>query len=142
MFKRIFLIILLAVSCHFLNAGPRLEYNQTALDQYVHQPDQAYRYEVVNTLSGEGHTTFIVNLISQKYLTSEDVNKTEWQHWLIVVKPDEIKHQTGMLIIGAGDNDGKIPDESPQLLVNYAKATGSIVAELRMVPNQPLTFKG
>ena len=142
MFKRIFLIILLAVSCHFLNAGPRLEYDQTALDQYVHQPDQAYRYEVVNTLSGEGYTTFIVNLISQKYLTSEDVNKTEWQHWLIVVKPDEIKHQTGMLIIGAGDNDGKIPDESPQLLVNYAKATGSIVAELSMVPNQPLTFKG
>ena len=142
MFKRIFLIILLAVSCHFLNAGPRLEYDQTALDQYVHQPDQAYRYEVVNTLSGEGYTTFIVNLISQKYLTSEDVNKTEWQHWLIVVKPDEIKHQTGMLIIGAGDNDGKIPDKSPQLLVNYAKATGSIVAELSMGPNQPLTFKG
>ena len=142
MFKRIFLIILLAVSCHFLNAGPRLEYDQTALDQYVHQPDQAYRYEVINTLSGEGYTTFIVNLISQKYLTSEDVNKTEWQHWLIVVKPDEIKHQTGMLIIGAGDNDGKIPDKSPQLLVNYAKATRSIVAELSMGPNQPLTFKG
>jgi len=141
-FKRIFLIILLAVSCHFLNAGPRLEYDQTALDQYVHQPDQAYRYEVVNTLSGEGYTTFIVNLISQKYLTSEDVNKTEWQHWLIVVKPDEIKHQTGMLIIGAGDNDENIPDESPQLLVNYAKATGSIVAELSMVPNQPFAFKG
>ena len=58
-----------------------------------------------------------------------------------MVKPDEIKHQTGMLIIGAGDNDEKIPDESPQLLVNYAKATGSIVAELSMVPNQPLTFK-
>ena len=47
-----------------------------------------------------------------------------------------------MLIIGAGDNDGKIPHESPQLLVNYAKTTGSIVAELRMVPNQPLIFKG
>ena len=47
-----------------------------------------------------------------------------------------------MLVIGAGDNDGKIPQGPDQLSVKYAKATNSVVASLGMVPNQPLTFSG
>ena len=47
-----------------------------------------------------------------------------------------------MLIIDGGDNDGKILPGPSDLIVEYARATGSVVAELGMVPNQPLTFAG
>ena len=123
-------------------ADPRLQFDQNTLDLYVHAPDEAYEYEVVKTESREGYKSFIVDLVSQSYLTKEEVDRTEWRHWLIIVKPDDIKHQTGMLIIDGGDNDVKVPSGPSDLIVEYAKATGSVVAELGMVPNQPLTFFG
>lgn len=137
---KIFLLILFFSS--FLITEPRLEFDQTALDNYVHSIDGSYEYEVIKKVPGEGFTTYIVNLISQTFLTKKDINRTKWKHWLIIVSPDEIKHTTGMLIIGAGDNDGSIPEGPDQIAVKYAKATNSVVATLGMVPNQPLTFVG
>lgn len=123
-------------------AGPRDQYDQTTLDVYAHAPDKAYEYKIVKTQAGEGYTSFLVDLVSQTFLTKENVDRTKWRHWLTIVQPDEVKHQVGMLMIGGGDNDGKIPDEPKDLIVQFAKVTGSIVAELSMVPNQPLTFVG
>ena len=137
--KVLFLIICFA---NFLFAEPRLEFDQTALDEYVHSIDESFEYKLIKTISGEGYKTYIVDLTSQSYLTKDDIDRTEWKHWLIIVSPDVIKHQTGMLVIGAGDNDGKIPQGPDQLSVEYAKATNSVVASLGMVPNQPLTFSG
>ena len=136
--------ILLFIICfaNFLFAEPRLEFDQTALDEYVHSIDESFEYKLIKTISGEGYKTYIVDLTSQSYLTKNDIDRTEWKHWLIIVSPDVIKHQTGMLVIGAGDNDGKIPQGPDQLSVEYAKATNSVVASLGMVPNQPLTFSG
>ena len=135
----LFLILLFA---NFLVAEPRLEFNQTALDDYVHSIDGSYDYEVIERVTGEGFTTYIVNLTSQTFLTKKDINRTKWKHWLIIVSPDQIKHTTGMLVIGGGDNDGSIPKEPDQLALEYAKTTNSVVATLGMVPNQPLTFVG
>ena len=137
--KVLFLMICFA---NFLFADPRLEFDQTALDEYVHSIDKSFEYKLIKTISGEGYKTYIVDLTSQSYLTKNDIDRTEWKHWLIIVSPDVIKHQTGMLVIGAGDNDGKIPQGPDQLSVEYAKATNSVVASLGMVPNQPLTFSG
>ncbi len=41
-----------------------------------------------------------------------------------------------------GANDGKPPARPNPLLVDIAVTTKSVVAELRMVPNQPVTFAG
>ena len=138
--KRILFLALLFTN--FLVAEPRFEFNQTALDDYVHSIDGSYEYEVIKRVSGEGFTTYIVDLTSQTYLTKKDINRTKWKHWLIIVSPDQIKHTTGMLVIGGGDNDGSVPKEPDQLALEYAKATNSVVATLGMVPNQPLTFVG
>jgi len=127
---------------NFLFADPRLEFDQTALDQYVHSIDESYEYKLIKTISGEGYKAYIVDLTSQSYLTKNDIDRTEWRHWLIIVSPDVIKHKIGMLVIGAGDNDGIIPSGPDQLSIEYAKATNSVVASLGMVPNQPLTFSG
>lgn len=137
------LLFTLIVFCavNLLSAGPRLQYDQTALDSYVHEPDDAYEYKILETKPDEGYTSFIVDLVSQRFLTKKDVNRIKWRHSLIIVKPEVIKHRTAMLIIDGGDNEEKITGPS-DLIVEYARATGSVVAELGMVPNQPLTFVG
>jgi PhoPQ-activated pathogenicity-related protein len=47
-----------------------------------------------------------------------------------------------LLFIGGGANNSKPPDRADPALVQPALDTNSVVAELRMVPNQPLTFAG
>ena len=72
--KRILFLVLLFTNS--LVAEPRLEFNQTALDDYVHSVDESYKYEVIERISGEGFTTYIVDLTSQTFLTSKDINRT------------------------------------------------------------------
>ena len=47
-----------------------------------------------------------------------------------------------MLFIGGGANDGRVPKGADGNLVHIALATKSVVAELKMIPNQPLVFAG
>ena len=112
---------------------------KTALDLYVAQPDAAYKYSLVRTVPVQGATVYLLRMTSQKWLTKAEVNRPEWQHWMTIVKPARVKHSTGLFYIGAGNNDGRPP--APQReLVGIAQATQSVVAEIGMVPNQPLVF--
>src|SRR5437763_9009308 len=116
--------------------------SKTALDEYVAKLDPTYEWKVVKTIPGDGVTTFVVDLKSQSWRAVPDVDRAVWQHWLVVVKPDAVKHPTAFLTIGGGRNGGPAPDgASPQSVV-MAKATNSVVAELKMVPNQPLVLNG
>ncbi len=114
---------------------------KTALDRYVAKPDSAYKYRLVKTRKVKGDTAFIIDMTSQRYLTRKEVNRPEWRHWVTIVKPARVKHSTGLLYIGGGANDGKVPEPRNDL-VAIARATQSVVAEIRMVPNQPLVFAG
>ncbi len=113
---------------------------KTALDEYIAKPDKAYEWKVVKTIPGDGCTTFVVDLKSQSWRAPPEVDRSVWQHWLVVVKPDTVKHDTGFLNIGGGKNGGPPPDQASPQSIHMAKATNSVVAELKMVPNQPLVF--
>jgi PhoPQ-activated pathogenicity-related protein len=116
---------------------------KTALDDYVAKPDPTYAWKVVKKIPGDGYTTFVVDLKSQSWRLPPEVDRSVWQHWLIVVKPDVVKYDTALLQIGGGANDGKAPPEKPDdPTVFFAKNTGSVAAYLHMVPNQPLVFNG
>lgn len=115
---------------------------KTALDEYVAKPDPAYEWKVVKTIRGDGVTTFVVDLKSQTWRTVPEVDRAVWQHWLVVVKPDSVKHPTAFLNIGGGRNGSPAPDGAGPQSIAMAKATNSVVAELRMVPNQPLILNG
>jgi len=117
---------------------PRL----TALDRYVHAPDPTYSFSTVSTTPGDGYTTTVLEMKSQQWLTSAEVDRTVWTHWLTVITPDTVKHRTVLLFIGGGNNGAKPPERPNPLFSDIAKTTGSVVVELRMVPNQPLTFAG
>jgi len=68
------------------------------------------------------------------------VDRTVWQHWLVIVKPVQVKHDTAYLRIGSGRNGDPAPDKPSPQSVSFAKSTNTVVADLGMVPNQPLIF--
>jgi PhoPQ-activated pathogenicity-related protein len=114
----------------------------TPLDQYVAAADPAYAWEAVRDLPGEGCTAHVLKMTSQTWRTSEDVDHTVWWHWLTIVEPEEIRSDIALLYIHGGDNDDPPPDAIRPIFARIARETGSVVAELRMVPNQPLRFTG
>jgi PhoPQ-activated pathogenicity-related protein len=115
---------------------------RTALDEYVARPDPHYAWSVVREIPGKGFTCYVVDMKSQAWRSPREVNRTVWQHWLVVVRPDKVAFDTGFLMIGGGSNDRPAPSKPDDLIVKIALATNSVVAELKMVPNQPLVFNG
>ncbi len=118
-------------------AGPR-----TPLDEYVRRPDPVYSWKLVNRIAGDGYTTLVVDLKSQTWRAPPEVNRPLWQHWLVLVKPDAVRHDTALLWIDGGKNGGAPPDRARPEMVRLARATGTVVADLGMIPNQPLIFDG
>lgn len=113
---------------------------ETALDRYVAQPDPSFAWKKVAELRDASATAYTLDLVSQQWLTPNEVDRTEWRHWLTIVKPDNLAHSTALLFITGGSNrPGAAPKPSREF-VEIAKATRSVVVELRMVPNQPLVF--
>lgn len=114
----------------------------TALDRYVAAPDSNYKYELARTIPGPGVTAHVIDMTSQAWRTGAEVDRPVWKHWLTIILPEKTGTATGLLFIGGGNNDGKQPSLPDRSLIEMAAATGSVVAELRMVPNQPLAFPG
>ncbi|MCX6620524.1 MAG: PhoPQ-activated protein PqaA family protein, partial [Acidobacteria bacterium] len=112
----------------------------TALDRYVAQPDPAYQYSLVQTVAGDGYTTYVIELTSQNWLTTAEVDRPLWKHWLTIVKPDKVASTTGLVIIAGGGNGGRPPARPDPMLTFFALSTNSVVSEIRMIPNQALTF--
>jgi PhoPQ-activated pathogenicity-related protein len=134
MLRRTLFLLLLSLA---LAASER-----TALDRYVAAPDASYSWRVVNTgrLAGLDYT--VLDMVSQTWLTPAEVDRPEWRHWLTVIRPPEAKGSTAVLYIGGGSNSGNPPSTPDPLAAALALQTGMAVAEVRMVPNQPLRFAG
>lgn len=115
---------------------------QTALDRYVHKPDPHYKWEVVRTDTEPDFTASVIELTSQAWRSEAEVDRPVWKHWLTVVRPANVRYSTGFLFITGGANDGKPAPKVDPVMGSIAAATGSVVAVLRMVPNQPLVFGG
>lgn len=115
---------------------------RTALDEYVAKPDPNYAFRLVNTIEGEGHKTYVLEMTSQAWMSPGEVNHTIWKHWLTIVTPTKVEHPTALLYITGGKITDPAPAKAEDSWVKIALATNSPVAELRTVPNQPLVFSG
>jgi PhoPQ-activated pathogenicity-related protein len=136
MLKNLVLPLLLAYSAF---AQPRTE---TALDRYVAQPDASYHWSVNKTIPGAGYTATRLEMTSQNWRTPAEVSRTEWKHWVTVIRPETVTSDIGLLMITGGDNVKPPSDKVDALLASIATRTQTVVVELRMVPNQPLSFFG
>src|SRR5205814_45539 len=129
-------ILLATVAC----AASGIRAGETALDRYVAKPDSTYAWKIVRTVPGNGYTQYIVDLKSQTWRTEADVDRPVWQHWVTIVKPDKPSSKIALLRIGGGANGGEPPAAAEQASLTIAEATSTVVAELKMVPNQPLVL--
>lgn len=115
-------------------------YRQTALDRYVAQKDPVYGWKVVTTLPGNGVRSDVLELTSQTWRSAEDVDRPVWKHWLTITRPSRVTSRKALLFIGAGSNNDPAPSRVSERALRIAAETGTVVAELGMVPNQPLRF--
>ena len=107
------------------------------------QPDAAFAWRKLSDTREPGLLGYALEFVSQQWLTPAEVNRPEWRHTLAIVRPEEVTHTTALLFIAGGSNNRTGPPPRPgRDLIEIAKATHSVVAELRMIPNQPLTFDG
>lgn len=143
-FRTFFRAGLTGLACALMVPAGGLRAAETALDRYVKKPDNTYAWKVVNKVDGAGTTQFVVELVSQTWRNSAEVNRPVWKHWLVITKPNNAKSDTAFLFIGGGANrdTDKPPTGADARTLAIAKATGGVTAELKMVPNQTLQFMG
>lgn len=136
---------LVALTCGLSAADTaRRGATETALDRYIAKPDPSFAWKKVTEVRDESATAYSLDMVSQQWLTPAEVNRTEWRHWVTIIKPDNLAHSTALLFINGGSNragPGAAPRPGREF-VELAKATRSVVVELRMVPNQTIVFGG
>lgn len=125
-----------------VSAVPRPAGALTALDRYVFALDTNYSFHLVRTIPGKEQTTFLLEMISQAWLTTNEVDRPLWKHWMLVTRPDQVTSSKSLLYISGGANDGKESKGPDGTLAQIAVTSKSVVTELKMVPNQPLVFAG
>ena len=112
----------------------------TALDRYVAAPDNHYKYEVTKVVKGDGYTSYIIDMVSQQWLTEKEVDLPIWVHVMTVTVPDTVTSDIGYLYITGGDKMRPARDSAPGRDIVMAKETQTVVTTLYMVPNQGLVF--
>ena len=130
---------LLAVA--FMPIAPSCGGGETALDRYIAAPDPSYQYKLLSTVAGDTDTAYVLEMTSQQWRTTKEVDRPIWKHWLSVVRPQHLTTSTSLLIVSGGSNEKPPPQVNP-VLTQLALATNSVIGEIRMVPNQPLVFAG
>src|SRR6267142_717663 len=95
----------------------------TALDEYVARPDTNYSYHLVTNFPGQGQTTYVLEMTSQAWLTTNEVDRPLWKHWVIIVKPDEVTSSKSLLFISGGSNRPQPPKSADNNFIQIALAT-------------------
>ncbi len=112
-----------------------------ALENYVHAADPSYTYSVARTVVGSGYTYYVLQMTSQTWRSSADVDKPVWQHWLELVVPTGAIGGTSLLYITGGSNSlGSPPSTPDSTMLSAALSTHTVTALLRQVPSEPLKF--
>ncbi|MCA9733603.1 MAG: PhoPQ-activated pathogenicity-like protein PqaA type [Deferribacteres bacterium] len=135
-------IFFFLIGCGTAEAGAANTGGSSPLDQYVAKPDASFKYELRNSIEGDGYKTHVVYMVSGTWLTTAEVKDPVWWHWVTIVVPDSLASDTSLLFITGGSRRNQMPDKADESFVKIALATGSVVTALHNVPNQPLEFVG
>lgn len=116
------------------------EVQRNALDDYIANGDKTFQWHVEKTVEDAELKTVVIRLKSQTWRTEKDIDRPLWEHWLVVTIPAKLKTEHAFLFIDGGSHNSKMPEKADVVTATIARTTGSIVAELKNVPNQPLIF--
>ena len=70
---------------------------KTQLDDYLAKPDPTYAWKLVKTISGYGVTSYVLDLKSQTWRSTAEVDRPVWQHRLTITRPDKVTSDTALL---------------------------------------------
>jgi PhoPQ-activated pathogenicity-related protein len=140
--KPVFAAVVLAIAAAAASSVAPRAGKSTALDKYVQTPDPHFKYELVKTIPGEGYTMYVLDMTSQQWRSEKDVDHSVWKHWITIIRPDQVKGNTGFLFITGGSVNDKAPDKADPGDVDIAMTTHTVMATLRGIPNEPVTFTG
>jgi len=100
------------------------------LKAYIEEDLDVYDYELAYESKGEDYSYYVLKVISQNWLTENEVNETKWWHWVSFVVPNELKHNTSLLIISGGSKNTTLPEKPDDMILQAALATGSTAITL------------
>lgn len=108
-----------------------------ALEQYLHNSDDSYEWELENTVEQEESTLY------QLKLTSQTWRDLVWEHSLSIVIPQQLNEKDALLFISGGSNKRTNfhpdADDVPlQAVMTIARENQAVTALIKQVPNQPL----
>ncbi len=145
----VFLVAGIAAGCvHSAKVVPGSTARETAhptpLDQYVAKADPNFTYTLVRTDKQDDFTTYVLDMTSQQWRSAAEVDRPLWKHWVVIVVPKKVKYHTAMMLIEGGSNrdDAEPPKGADGIIRKVALETQSVVAEVKMIPNEPLKFAG
>ena len=72
----------------------------TPLEKYVKTPTEDFSYEIKDTLSGDKWKAYHVKMYSGKWLDESQVDQPLWWHWVDIIIPESVDHETAMLFVG------------------------------------------
>ena len=114
----------------------------TPLDDYVNAADPEYTYgpTPANVIAGTGYTANVWYMASGTWRSSSEVDRTLWEHWLVIIVPDTVSHTKAMMLVDGGSNSSTPPSSVDAGLAQIAVATQSILAYVKQIPNQRIKF--
>lgn len=110
------------------------------LADYVYTPDDAFEYEIALQEKKDGYTLYVIRMVSQEWLTQEEVTDPVWWHWVTMVVPDGEIPETGFVFIGGGNRNKEMPEKASDQILQIALHSKTAVAEIHNIPNQPVVF--
>ena len=114
------------------------------LKKYVNICDPYYDYELVRTgtFPAVGLASYVLKMTSGIWRGSQELNNAQpWTHYLTIIEPPFVLHDKALLMITGGTTDSE-PDltDLATMALPFISATGTIVAIINAVPNEPLQF--
>ncbi len=115
----------------------------TPLDRYVQKPDPQFGYLHYGTDDEYVYKTYFLTLTSQQWRDASEVDRPVWEHELSITVPaglDGDDNPTAVLVVAGGSNGGPPLNDTQEEIGAAALLGQSVVAVVRQVPNEPLSF--
>ena len=126
----LFLTLLFFAPLNFVYAA---DPSPKELDEYLAQKDDSYAWNIVEKAEPGGRHTYVVEMTSQ---TWHDIT---WKHYMYIVEPAKATNPENCILFITGSAIGRQPKTEDRMIAELlAETSGSCVAMLFQVPNQPL----
>jgi len=117
----------------------------TPLDDYVNAPDPTFKWSLNSTFTGGlGYKGYVLELISQTWMTSKESNTPVWRHWITVCVPDLLdtrRADKAFMYMDGGHTHDSAPTDVDALTEAVCIASRTVSAHLTQIPDEPIIFQ-